>query len=556
MINRLPHSFGRGFLILAQDSLKRRLENWSFFAQNKPLLLAFIWSFVFILLTSIWIILDNKPPAWDEAHYLTGSEYLYQTLNKQGFFAFLTQTTNILGTKAPLISLSPIPLFIIFGSSVKISLIVNIFYFILFGIFFYLLVSKLYSRNIAFLSLLITSTMPLFYGLSRNFLVEFGLTAICFLWLYLLYKSKYLTNTGYVILLGITFGFGFLMKFPFFIFTGLPFAWASYKLIKSDFPLSKKLNQISLVLIPILLIAGPWYSKNILTVLWHAKRAANPELLGSIYYGSPASIAVAGRYALEIINDAISGYYFLIAIVLLIVLFIRRIKVKFNLFLLSYFFPPFIIFFFGPNKDYRLMLPVLPIFAIFIAQMYFEIFKLKRLFYFVLFLFPVIIFTNNSLGTNIFSKKISVGPFLIADNRIGNYAEVPYKYKLSWSGSDLLKFIESISGGGKKTIVLASEDEYLNINSLAYSNTLSSLPFKIKTVSYFPINYDKDEVLNLVESGDFLVMKTGGNMGPIDINRTNEFVLNWADSSGWIKIPNGFEFLDGGIINIYKNDKK
>ena len=145
----------------------------------------------------MWIVIDNKPPAQDQAYYLTGAESLYQTLKDEGLLDFLSQTTTVLGRKAPLISLSPIPLYAIFGSSQKIALFVNVVFFVFFALFFYLLIRKLYDSHIAFLSVMIVSTMPIFYGLARNFFVEFGLMTLLIIWLYLLLRTDYLTNKKY-----------------------------------------------------------------------------------------------------------------------------------------------------------------------------------------------------------------------------------------------------------------------------------------------------------------------------------------------------------------------
>ncbi len=516
---------------------------------NKPLILVFVWSLIFIFFTTLWIVIDNKPPAQDQAYYLTGAESLYQTLKDEGLLGFLSQTTTVLGRKAPLISISPIPLYAIFGPSQKIALSVNIIFFVLFVIFFYLLIRKLHNSYIAFLSILIVSTMPIFYGLVRNFFVEFGLMTLVIMWLYFLLKTDSLANKKYLVFLGIVSGLGMLMKFHFFIFTALPFLLKGYQNFKKYRNPRKIVTAILLVGFPAFIVAGPWYSQNILTVLWHAKRATDPQLLGDYYYGNPFTIDVISRYFTDLINYAVSPYYIILFLIFSLAVILTKKKIKIHGALLSYFFLPFIVFFFGPNKDYRFMLPLVPFLGFLIAYLFTKVLGKSYKLAFISVAFPILVFVNSSVANNfVLKEKISLGPLLFYGSRVG-YAEKPESDY--FPNEQVINTIKRESFKAPSILISASEDRYLNINNLQYYNIKNGSPFEIKTVSYLK-DVEIDDVTMMVNMGDFLVMRVGVTDRPKDINIYNESILMSLDKSVWSLISSDITFPDGGRVLIFK----
>lgn len=512
---------------------------------------------VFIALFSIgsasfWIFKNNLPPPWDQASYLEGSVYLYQSLTDKGLASFLIDTTIVLGSKAPLITILPVPLYLLFGSSYHTALMVNLIFMVIFYIFFYKLVTLIFDYKVALTSTVIVSTMPLFYGLARYFFVEFGLMTIVVIWMYLILKTKNLSNTKYLFLLGVISGLGMLMKFHFLMFVTGPLLiilWQSWEKIGS-----KLINfrNIAIFCVPALAIAAPWYFRNILTVLWKAKRATNPELLGNLYYGPPLSSGNIYLSGIDFINFVISPYWLCVLFILTAIFVYKRKRFKFNYFLPSWFILPFLVLYLGPNKDYRLMLPLLPPVAILIAWLLGQIAGKKQyLFLVVAMVFPLAIFLNTSFfNAKIIRNKISVGPLIFADLKIGEYVQVPRDE--IWPVDKILEFIAARDGSNIKKVVLASENETININTFRYFSLLKKLPLDVKSGSYFPINTDYATIQRTVDDGDYLIMKLGGREGPYDLNRFNNLILERIDVSKWHKISNDNVLPDTGTIMIWQ----
>ena len=511
-----------------------------------------VWVAFIIGTTSFWIFKNNLPPSWDQANYLEASEELRQSLVDHGFFNFINATTKILPAKAPLIAILPVPLYIIIGSSPHVALILNLIFIAIFYIFFYKLVAEIFDTKLAVASAIPISTMPLFYGLARYFYVEFGLMTLVVIWMYLVLKTKNLTDKNTLFLLGIISGLGIMMKLHFLIFVAGPafvIFYESWKKMKRKLFDYKK---VLILIIPALAISLPWYARNILTVLWKAKRSADPKLLGDLYYGSPLSIINLYGSALDFINYVVSSYWTLVLLILFVVFVHKGKKIKINYFLISWFIIPFIVFYLGPNKDYRLMLPILPTVGILIAWFIQQIFPKKYLLLLaILSVLPTLIYLNTGLfGAKFITNKISFGPLIFADKMIGGYVQAPRNE--SWPIVNLLKFLTTYASLPQKTVVLASEDEAFNINGLRYYATLNKLPLDIKSASYFQKETSYQVIQTTINQGDYLVIKIGGKPGPADLNRFNSLILQNLDQKIWQELPNNIDLPDGGKIKIWQ----
>lgn len=552
-------------------------------------LILLVLGFLYFWININWIFSNTLPPSWDSADYLRASEQLYRSLTEDSFFEFITLYLNILKRLAPLIAVLPIPLYFFSEPSIQIALLINIVFLLLFSLFFFLLVSRFSNNRVALFSLIIVLTMPLFYGYIRQFYVEFGLMSLVTIGLYMLVKTEGFSNRKYLIVLGIIYGLGELMKFHYFLYMLGPVCITFYKYwvsnpsskttylrllprrfmtpnqksrkaniglhlhIVSKKTLKRLLINLTFVAIPAFIIAGPWYINNIKNILWHVKRATHPEILGSFYYGSPFSMDNIYRSLLDFINYSISSYYFFLLLVLTSVFVFLRKKIPINYFLLSWFLIPFLIFTFGPNKANRLLLPAIPPIGFFIAYLFENLFKRKSTVLFSIAVLPaIVLFIYTSLNfVNFQPNRISLGPFLLFSDDVGGNA-VRYKEEY-WPIEEILLFIVQLEPRDK-TLILASEHYGLNINSLLYYNFKNNFPLKIKTASYFPQNTQWAEINSLIESGDILIMKIGGSAGFLDINRFNDTILANLDRSKWRSVKNDFVFPDGGAVLIFKKN--
>ena len=170
---------------------------------------------------------DRRPPTYDDAWFLENSLIFHHRLSEGGLRAFLPAYASSFGTKAPLLSVLPLPLYLVFGTSQQTALLVNSFFVVLSSLYLFLLVRRLFSPAAGLAAVVFYQTMPLAYGLSRAFLADYGLTALVIVWLYYLVASEQLSHSLIDLVLGMLLGLGLLMKvlFPAYIVGPLLLTW-------------------------------------------------------------------------------------------------------------------------------------------------------------------------------------------------------------------------------------------------------------------------------------------------------------------------------------------
>lgn len=519
------------------------------FLKMKKIELVLVISILFLitLVDCYWIVKNTSPPGWDDASYLGASELIYQSAN-DGIVSFLGTSINVLQRRPPLIAYAAFPIYFVFGSSSpKIALVENLVWLLLFYFFFFLLVKDKFDQRVAIMSVLITATMPLFYGLLRHFFVEFGLMVIIIIWIYFLHKTEHLTNKKNLFILGFITGLGILMKVTFPLYISGFLSVELYQLVKRRPTFFELIANGTLFFIPAL-VAAPWYIKNIPVALWHAKRSLDPLQLQQYYYGNPFSLKVIYLTIVDIINYVSSWYYFGLAIILLMIIILKR-KFNSNYYFLISIFPPVFFSIFSPNKDYRLLLPIVPIFGFVISCFLWKLLKEKSLLYFPLILIiPIGIFVYTSVTVPFNIERIEVGPILIIDKTIGIYTSRPDN--TYWPTREIVKFINNAAASGSKSIVLTtSEIKEFNINNLSYYAIKDNANLKFNSIAYRGITYSAAN--DAVKNADFIIeLRSPDNYLQGANLDTYEKI---ATKINWVRVENDFRFPNGYKVIIYKN---
>src|SRR5260370_18418261 len=198
-----------------------------------------------ILLSAInvyYFHVSQSPTFWDDYSYLTGSLDLYDGLTNKGVPGLVHAFAHLYGNKAPLICVFPVPIYLIFGRDYDPRCLVGIGFLILMSIYLFRLGECLWSPREGLLAVAIVQTMPLFYGLSRQFLVDYGLATMFVMWMYYLLCSRALTPCATIVRLGIVLGIGMLMKITFPLYIGAPTAVAVVAFMRADRDLPRALK--------------------------------------------------------------------------------------------------------------------------------------------------------------------------------------------------------------------------------------------------------------------------------------------------------------------------
>ncbi len=556
----------------------------AFFRERGALLLLGLFVSFLVVSAVYWMEANTAPPAWDQSWYLETSERLWTTLRVQGFVAFLDAVAHAFsGIKAPLISLLPLPFYFTIGHgklAVELTLLVII---VLFSLILFKLVRVIAGPWQALIAVIVTNTMPLVLGLSREFLVEYGLMTLVTLWMLLLIGSRGFRVMRSNIGLGIVSGLGLLMKanFPLYVFG--PAAFVLYRRWREDgFDAKTWGRDLGVVAIIGLLIAGIWYAPNFLQVFGFAFSATFGQL--SLDYSIRASsadpltafLSAVGEYWTVVINLAASTYYAIIfaaALLCSIVLIVLSKRLKHNLperairhdgsvLLLLWFILPFFVSTLSNNKDYRYVLPALPALGIGIALLLFRALPWRRVRAFVLpllLVFPFVLFINITFP-QISLPYIANQRWIFLSNNL-SYAHRPVNQ--TWPH---LEIINAVLADAKKhdpmigpsrlqRVLLVVDLNYYNQNNFSYYSAYLNAPLIFSAL----LTRDEEEWRErrdyLLHSEYALTKETGDQGPPFTIFMNARIREELANGTLAFVPVTRFRLPDGSDSILYRNTK-
>lgn len=534
--------------------------------ENLYLILILLFSLALIAVNYIWVTRDIAPPPWDQAWYLETSENLYQALREDGVFGLVKSFSHALnGAKAPLISILPLPFYLLFGNSELSAMCVNFSFLLLLSYFLFRLVEFISNKKVAFLSVLITQTMPLFIGINRQFYVEYGLTTLVIMFLFFLVKSDYLQNKRYNIGIGILLGLGLLMKSLFILYIAAPALWILYLRNKYKSDIFKPYFLLEILKIAVIgfLICAIWYIPNIKSIVSFAVLVGFGGMAG--HYGSRDifSWGIISNYWKMLINACASFYYFMIALISAVLRLgysffggesEKLIKNGYKGFLFVWFFIPFMVFTFGINKDMRFIMPVLPVLSVFASLMICGLLsrvKSSAIYWIVCIL--IIAYPSYVIFGNSFIDKAIARDF----------KTIYTPDTTDWKANEIIEYIyrETYKQNNPSSwTIVALEHPYLNYNTYAYIASSKHYTYPLQFVN---LGYDQSDINKTVETffsyfkPSFVIVQEGISSALIEwANKANDEVRKRMDNK---ELPYGkdkvFELSNGVKIILYKRLK-
>ncbi|MCB4791198.1 MAG: glycosyltransferase family 39 protein [Elusimicrobia bacterium] len=288
------------------DYLKHKIEY---------LIILLIWIF-FGLNNYIWLKKNQALYMSDEAFHLTGALEILDTSKNIPQMILKLLYFSIDKFYPPFFHMIMAGSNFILGRSQIYSVLANLLFMLVMILAIYYTGKKICNKKAGILSVFILSAYPHIFGLSRSPLPDFALTAMLALSLCFLVYTEYFSKTTYSVLFSLSFGFGMLTKQVFILFI-LPFIllYLVY-FIKDKVNVNKKsITNLLIILILILVISGPWYIINLITI--------GPEYLRAAYFFPKDEYSVftftslAYNYV-NLINDQMLMFYFEVFVIGLI----------------------------------------------------------------------------------------------------------------------------------------------------------------------------------------------------------------------------------------------
>ena len=323
---------------------------------SRHIVLLFAALLFLVVINAVWLYLDHSVPAWDDAYYITNSLRTYDALTDNGLLGFGRQFLRGMSTKPPLIAALPTPIYLMVGRHPRAALLVNLAFLLVTLATTYLLARAFAGRSAGLVALCIVGTIPMVYGLSRIFLVECGLTALVTLALYILACAD--TDASWApCILGAIFGLGLLMKTSFPVYVAGPMAWILIQGGRATI----RLRRIGACLVPLLMIAGPWYTVNASAALLTALAAGSADTARAYQTGG---LAQTRDYFVNLMNCGPRLYF--VALPILAILCIGRLSAPCRRGMLFCFAAALPIVFLSVShyRDLRYAAPIFPVIAV------------------------------------------------------------------------------------------------------------------------------------------------------------------------------------------------
>ncbi len=373
----------------------------------------------------LWFTLDHSVPAWDQAEYLNGSMNYWQALQQphwldnQWWTHFWQLSTKV----PPLTFIATAISLQIFGTGIDQATLVNLFFSAILLVAVYGLGVQLFSAQVGLWAAAICQLLPGLYRIRLDYLLDYPLAAVVTLSFWCLtvwrdigrtappqraHRSGTITNyqlpiTNYqlpitnssfqgwwwAVAFGISFGLALLVKQTALFFLLTPVLWIGVEVIRSrDW---RRISQLVVGLLLAVAVIYPWYRTNWLLILTGGKRATVDSALKE---GDPGlNTLAAWTYYWQELPQQVSWILLLVPIVGMLLYWKRgrgaggaggaggeimhKSSSKSSLSLVTSHQPLvwLLIFWIGSyllcslniNKDYRYVLPYLPVVSLFLA---------------------------------------------------------------------------------------------------------------------------------------------------------------------------------------------
>jgi 4-amino-4-deoxy-L-arabinose transferase-like glycosyltransferase len=166
----------------------------------------------------VWMVLDIRPPAWDQGGHLRYTFHYWQVLSS-GSENWWVDLLSVEPFYPPFFHLSLIPFSLIFGFTLDTVIVANSFYLTVAILATYGIGKTLYNRSTGLIAGFLLSCYPYIINLSREYLISVMLTSAVTLTYFLFLKSKNFESRNYSLIFSIVYACGLMIKWTFFLYT-------------------------------------------------------------------------------------------------------------------------------------------------------------------------------------------------------------------------------------------------------------------------------------------------------------------------------------------------
>lgn len=567
---------------------------------------------VFLLTHLIYLAIDQRPFAWDDAWYAETALRLNDAWSQGGVFGAAAYFLKALESKAPLIVLLPQPFLFLFGREDSTFALANAAAWGVASIYVALLARRLVSPGAAPLAVLMLAIMPLTSGMIRIYFVEMTLTALVAMTIYHWLASQDFTSRRHSICMGVAIGLGELGKVHFPVFIAGILLWAAIRTWRTHRAPGQLVLVIAASLLGPLLAVGaawagrgdvgvllglgltigvvqalrergaewrgnlaaavsvaiwiplPWYLFNGKTVLEFAYQASVGPL--SKFYGSSELLdwAAIRAYWWSNLNfgigAALAACIASMAILLVPIAAVRRATAVANVtgvLRLAAFWviPAVIVFTSGRNRETRFIMPLFPAVALLYAALAVALYRRARSLAVAAVALHLPLVLASYLIFSFGGPRVAIGAndavLLFAPNLSGKGAAVREPWPVGEVISAALEVARPATPGARVRATILTDSAPLNFNTLLLEAVRRHRDIEFTATAY---QSNVDDALLALEGADALIYQEGPLQAPDYTNRWGREIrrrIEAGELRGWRLVPQPSVRLPNGAFVRY-----
>ncbi len=255
-----------------------RMQSVLSFCKKQPITLWMLCGVVgfFLIANTLWIQQDTSPPIWDMAGHSHRAAVTADLIAHGDVVSILTYDTIY----PPFAYIVTAMHFLIFGFQVDIPQYSNALFVILYAASMWVLGKQLFQRtDITVLAVASSLLYPLLAHMTRIYELDFQQLAMVCATLAVWYKTKQLQHRGWSIAFGVIVACTLLTKWTAILFLVGPLGFLIIESLythwtKIEFR-RRFLTHLAIAVGLAVLIAGPWFSMHLVTILISAHRTRN-----------------------------------------------------------------------------------------------------------------------------------------------------------------------------------------------------------------------------------------------------------------------------------------
>jgi len=439
------------------------------------------------IVAAVWVQTDRRPPEWDHANHLERAALCGQILADRGLAGW-GEIVEMSAFYPPVVSCSAGLLSLLFPLTPLMSQSVILAFLALALVSLFLLGRRLFDAPTGMLAALIFGAAPFVVFSTTNFQLDLPLAAAVIFALLLLVLTDDFSRRAWSAAAGLAFAWGMLVKPPFAVYLFPPLALVAWRALRAPDPRARALN----LLLALLLGGGlslPWYGPRLFGLpLQIAARSFKQAAL----QGSPEIFSSA---ALLLYPRTLPSIFGLLAAPLfawgLLALVGRR---DHRGLLWSAALVPFVVFLLIQNKNYRYVLPLLPVAALIAAAGLRSLGTAWRR-----------VLTAALVGVS--AVQVSAAAFAAPPLSRWTAFNAPLVFSFppspaEWPHGQILDLIVREAGGRRATVSVVPNYNHFSVSNFRYYAVRDRLPLRwTRAWDPYPLGVD------------FIILKTG-DLGP------------------------------------------